>query len=65
MYYIQTRTAYGWHRLHSDNYASLLDAALQVQQYIADALERGEALPPSIFRTVKVKPKRNTNVYTD
>ena len=65
MYYIQVRTVHGWHRLKSENYSSLLVAALKIQMHIADASEQGEVLPASIFRIVKVKPKRNTNVYTD
>ena len=65
MYYIQVRTAHGWHRYGADNYSSLLVASLRVQMHVDDATERGEAIPASIFRIVKVKPKRNTNVYTD
>ena len=65
MYYIQVRTAHGWHRYGADNYSSLLVAALKVQMHVDDATERGEISTRGIFRIVKVKPKRNTNVHTD
>jgi hypothetical protein len=57
MYYIQIRTAYGWHRYGADNYSSLLVAALKVQMHIDDATEWGLIRTRGIFRIVKVKPK--------
>tara|TARA_R110000772_G_scaffold10798_1_gene34262 strand:+ start:356 stop:538 length:183 start_codon:yes stop_codon:yes gene_type:complete len=57
MYYIQIRTAYGWHRYGADNYSSLLVAALRVQMHVDDATEWGLIRTRGIFRIVKVKPK--------
>ena len=65
MYYIQVRTVHGWHRYGADNYSSLLVASLRVQMHVDDATEQGHVSSRGIFRIVKVKPKRNTNVYTD
>ena len=57
MYYIQIRTAYGWHRYGADNYSSLLVASLRVQMHVDDATEWGLIRTRGIFRIVKVKPK--------
>jgi hypothetical protein len=57
MYYIQIRTAYGWHRYGADNYSSLLVASLRVQMHVDDAAELGLIRTRGIFRIVKVKPK--------
>jgi hypothetical protein len=57
MYYIQIRTAYGWHRYGANNYSSLLVASLRVQMHVDDATEWGLIRTRGIFRIVKVKPK--------
>jgi hypothetical protein len=57
MYYIQIRTAYGWHRYGANNYSSLLVASLRVQMHVDDATESGLIRTRGIFRIVKVKPK--------
>ena len=57
MYYIQIRTAHGWHRYGAGNYSSLLVASLRVQMHVDDATEWGLIRTRGIFRIVKVKPK--------
>ena len=62
-YYIQTHTAQGWHRLHTDSYSSLLEASHGVERYIDDMYcKHGETLPTGIFRIVKCKPKKEVAV---
>ena len=65
MYYIQVRTVHGWHRYGADNYSSMLVASLRVQMHVDDAKEQGQLTSRGVFKIVKVKPKRNTNVYSD
>jgi len=57
VYYIQIRTAYGWHRYGADNYSSLLVSKLRVQMHVDDAAETGVIRTRGIFRIVKVKSK--------
>jgi hypothetical protein len=58
-YYIQTRTAHGWHRLYDDNYETLLDASHSIERHIDRLfINHGEVLPTSIFRIVKCKLKK-------
>ena len=66
-YYIQTRTAHGWHRLHPENYPSLIEAVYGMERHIDSMFfEHGEMLPTSIFRIVRVKPKKGgADVHED
>ena len=61
MYYIQTRTQHGWHRIIPlPNYETLNDATMALERYI-DLMffEYGEMdIPTSGFRIVKVKEKK-------
>ena len=61
MYYIQTRTQHGWHRIIPlPNYETLNDATMALERYI-DLMffEYGEwDIPTSGFRIVKVKEKK-------
>lgn len=61
MYYIQTRTQHGWHRIIPlPNYETLNDATLALERYI-DLMffEYGEMdIPTGGFRIVKVKEKK-------
>ena len=58
-YYIQTRTAHGWYRLHPDNYHTLQEAAQGIEGYIDTMFfKHGETLPTGIFRIVKCKVKK-------
>ena len=61
MYYIQTRTQHGWHRIIPlPNYETLKDASMALERYI-DLMffEYGEMdIPTSGFRIVKVKEKK-------
>lgn len=61
MYYIQTRTQHGWHRIIPlPNYETLNDAKMALERYI-DLMffEYGEMdIPTSGFRIVKVKEKK-------
>ncbi len=58
-YYIQTRNIHGWHRLHPENYPSLIDASQGLERYVDSMFfEHGETLPTGIFRIVKCKPKK-------
>ena len=58
-YYIQTRTAHGWHRLHPENYPSLIEAVYGMERH-RDIMffEHDEMLPSGIFRIVKCKPRK-------
>jgi len=68
-YYIQTRTEHGWHRIIPlPTYDSLQEATLEMERYIDKLFfEYGEIdIPTSIFRIVKVKPKKGgANVHED
>lgn len=61
MYYIQTRTQHGWHRIIPlPNYETLKDASMALERYI-DLMffEYGTwDIPTSGFRIVKVKEKK-------
>ena len=61
MYYIQTRTQHGWHRIIPlPNYETLNDATLALERYI-DLLFFTYGVmdtPTNIFRIVKVKEKK-------
>lgn len=67
LYYIQTRTEHGWHRLHPENYWGLTEATHGLERYIDSMFfEHGEMLPTSIFRIVRVKPKKGgVDVHED
>ena len=60
-YYIQTRTEHGWHRIAPlPNYDSLQEATLELERFLDKLFfEYGEMdIATSIFRIVKVKPKK-------
>jgi len=58
-YYIQTRTAHGWHRLHPQNYESLQAATMGMERHIDSMFfEHGEMLPTGIFRIVRYKNRK-------
>jgi hypothetical protein len=57
-YYIQTRTIHGWHRLHPENYPSLIEAVHGMERHMDSMFEHGEMLPSGIFRIVKCKPRK-------
>ena len=61
MYYIQTRTQHGWHRIIPlPNYETLKDASMALERYIDMMFfDYGEMdIPTSGFRIVKVKEKK-------
>ena len=61
MYYIQTRTQHGWHRIIPlPNYETLNDATMALERYIDMMFfDYGEMdIPTSGFRIVKVKEKK-------
>jgi hypothetical protein len=51
--------AHGWHRLHPENYPSLIEAVYGMERH-RDIMffEHGEMLPSGIFRIVKCKPRK-------
>jgi hypothetical protein len=50
---------HGWHRLHPENYPSLIDAVYGMERHMDSMFfEHGEMLPSGIFRIVKCKPRK-------